>query len=180
MHPAARIDLAALNGADDETCAAMLEPLVERSPWVAVRVAAARPFAGPEALSEAIGAAIFGLTPEDRLRLLRAHPELAMPTPKAMTKASQQEQGRLGLTAPTGAVRARIAELNARYQARFGFPFVIALHRVSDVAAVMEQFEQRLAAAPEAEILTALAEVASVSRARVTALVGRNRSEATQ
>lgn len=168
------ISLAHLNAADPAACAAMLGPLVERSPWLAERIAAHRPFATPADLAAAIEATVLGLGAADRLLLLRAHPELAMPRPEAMTRASQSEQGRLGLTAPSDTLRARIETLNARYRARFGFPFIIALHRAPDLDTVLDRFEKRLLAPPEVEIMTALAEVVSVCRARVTAQVAGN------
>lgn len=170
-HSTKQISLADLNVASVETCAALLEPLVERSPWLTDRIAAARPFATPADLSAAIEATILELDKVERLVLLRAHPELAMPHPEAMTAASQSEQGRLGLTAPSEGLRKSVEGMNTRYQARFGFPFVIALHRVSTLGAVLEAFEKRIMAEPEAEIATALSEVVSVSRARVATLV---------
>lgn len=170
------ISLAALNAADIATCAAMLGPLVERSPWLAERIAAARPFETPADLGTAIETAIMGLDGAERLLLLRAHPELAMPRPEAMTAASQSEQGRLGLTTPSDRLRARVEGLNARYRSRFGFPFIIALHRAPDLDAVIERFETRMQAEPEAEIVTALAEVVSVCRARVAALLVDDRT----
>lgn len=148
MTDAPSLSIAALNAAPTADAAALLEPVIERSPWLARRVIDRRPFAGPADLAEALAEAIRGLPHDERLLLLRAHPELAPPAPEAMTAASQGEQGRLGLARPAPAVAARLAGLNRRYTARFGFPFIIALHAAADLDAVFAQFEGRLRNAP--------------------------------
>ena len=113
------------------------------------------------------------LGPRDRLRLLRAHPELAPPAPQAMTPASQGEQARLDLASPATEVASRLERLNRQYTARFGYPFIIALHAVTDEDAVFAQFESRLAHEPREEVCRALDEVVSVVTARLSGLTGR-------
>ncbi|MDF2235141.1 2-oxo-4-hydroxy-4-carboxy-5-ureidoimidazoline decarboxylase [Albimonas sp. CAU 1670] len=163
------IDLDAINGADDRAAQALLLPFIERSPEVAARAARRRPFADAPALAAALRAALFELTEAETLELFRGHPELAPPAPDEMTPASQTEQGRLGLTDPAAPVAARLAELNRRYRARFGFPYIVALHRHADLESVLANFERRLDAAREDEIAAAREEIASVCRARVLA-----------
>jgi 2-oxo-4-hydroxy-4-carboxy--5-ureidoimidazoline (OHCU) decarboxylase len=66
-------------------------------------------------------------------------------------------------------VRERLAELNALYTRKFGFPFIIALHRHDDISSVIAAFERRLDGTTESEMAAAREEVASVSRRRVLA-----------
>jgi 2-oxo-4-hydroxy-4-carboxy-5-ureidoimidazoline decarboxylase len=164
--------IAALNRANPEAAVDMLARVTERSDWLAVRLAAHRPYADAQELGDRLQAEILSLTPQDSLRLLAAHPELAPPRPAAMTDASQAEQGRLALTDPAPALAARLNVLNTAYQQRFGFPFVIALHAFEDMDRVIARFESRLRNAPEVERRQALSEVVSVARARLARLTG--------
>nr|WP_285895542.1 2-oxo-4-hydroxy-4-carboxy-5-ureidoimidazoline decarboxylase [Epibacterium ulvae] len=161
-----------LNHADDALAAELLLPFIERAPQVAELVAQHRPFASPDAIARSIQTAIQTLPEDDLFSLFRAHPELAPPTPETMTRASQEEQGRLGLDAPDAALTARFTQLNTEYQTRFGFPFILALHRMSGVSEVLQVFEDRLKRTRDAEIKQAVAEIASVSAARVTKAFG--------
>lgn len=162
-----RLDLAELNQADEAVAAELLVPFIERAPDLAARIASHRPFARPEDLAEAIRSEIFELDTNDLVSLFLKHPELAPPAPESMTVESQLEQSRLGLATPPAGARERLAELNALYIRKFGFPFIVALHRHGDIASIIEAFERRLDATRDSEIATAREEVASVSRARV-------------
>ena len=164
--------LSHLNGASEERAIALLEPLIERAPEIARRVALRRPFASPEALAAAIRSELLALDASGQLRLFRAHPELAPDNPLAMTAASQSEQGRLALTAESNAFRARLADLNARYGEKFGFPFITALVRHQDIASVLAEFETRLAATRAQEIRAAIDQISHVSAARVQRAFG--------
>lgn len=159
--------LEALNRASEADAAQMLEPVLERSPWLARRIAHARPFSDVADLSDHIKAQIIALSDDERLLLLRAHPELAPPEPTLMTSASRDEQGRLSLDRADGQIGARLRQLNAQYHARHGFPFIIALHSARDIASVLDQFASSLDRDTESEMTRALGAVASVAAARL-------------
>ena len=163
------IDISDLNAADAAAAIAIIVPLIERGPNLAARVTKRRPFAGPDELAAAIRAEILELDNDELIALFRRHPELAPAAPDTMTAESRQEQGRLGLAAPVARVRERLAELNALYTRKFGFPFIIALHRHDDISSVIAAFERRLDGTTESEMAAAREEVASVSRRRVLA-----------
>lgn len=147
---------------------AALEPLVERSPWVAEAVVDLRPFASDAALAEALVEVILAASPTRRLALFNVHPELSGSEAAAgrMTAESTSEQGRLGLTSLPRGEAERLRALNAAYRDRFGHPFIIALHRVPDRATLFATFERRLRASRLEEHTTSLAEIASVIRSR--------------
>lgn len=159
--------ITALNSAPDAQAARMLDTILERSPWLAQRVARARPFADPTAIGDAIAAAIDALSTSEQLLLLRAHPELAPPAPDTMTAASQDEQARLRLSRPAARTAAALHDLNRRYRARHGFPFIVALHEVSDTDDVVARFAAGLERDTGTEIARALDAVVSVARARL-------------
>lgn len=163
-----------LNAAPRDTAVAMMEPLVECSPWVVDRVVDARPFASAEALSAALAETIASADAERQRALFSVHPELAgrEAAEGRMTEASTGEQHRLGLLALLPADARRLADLNRRYRSRFGHPFIVALHRFDDLPSLFAAFEHRLAAAPAEEHAATLAEIASVIRARTARAFG--------
>lgn len=164
--------IGSLNRASDSQAAAMMDRIVERSAWLAHRVAAARPFQDEAALMLWLEEEVRGLSHSDAMQLLCAHPELAPPDPDTMTRASQGEQGRLRLLDPDPDLALRLEELNRRYRRSHGYPFVIALHAQQDIAGVIAQFERRLAADQGEELSRSLGEVVSVMKARLAQLTG--------
>jgi len=149
-----------------------LGEVFEGSPWIAERALAARPFASREALHEAMVRVMRDASREEQITLLRAHPDLAARAGRAsaLSAASRAEQSGAGLDRLSDHDYERFGQLNARYQARFGFPFIIAV-RKHDAASILAAFERRLHHPVDAEIETALSEIADITRFRLTALV---------
>ena len=118
-----------LNAATPAEFVALLDGTYEHSPWIAERAAALRPFASLAGLKHALVGVVrdAGLAPQ--LALIRAHPELAgkAMVSKTLTAESTNEQGRAGLTDCTPEEFARLQQLNADYNAKFGFPFILAV-----------------------------------------------------
>ncbi|WP_108260385.1 2-oxo-4-hydroxy-4-carboxy-5-ureidoimidazoline decarboxylase [Mangrovicoccus ximenensis] len=113
--------------------------------------------------------------------MFRAHPALAgrEAAEGSMTAESTGEQGRLGLLSLSRTDAARLARLNAAYEARFGHPFILALHRIPDLGALFDTFERRLGATPLEEHASTLAEIASVIRSRTAAAFGAPETDQT-
>ena len=168
-----RISLAELDALDAPGFLAALGPVVENRPALLAPLAARRPFASVADLIAAIATLVRTLDADARLDLLRAHPELAGAEARAgvMTRASTVEQERLGLMTLYGRELERLQALNAAYRARFGFPFIIALHRLADRAAVFSALEARLRHDAEEETMIALDEIVAVIDGRVRRLV---------
>lgn len=164
MQPA----LNTLNTVRREEALIAMVPLVERSPWVVEAVVDQRPFVSDAAIAEALVEVILSASPAQRRTLFSVHPELSgtEAAQGRMTAESTSEQGRLGLDRLPRDQAVRLRVLNAAYRARFGHPFIIALHRVPDLSTLFATFEQRLEATPLEEHTTSLAEIASVIRSR--------------
>ncbi|WP_282605256.1 2-oxo-4-hydroxy-4-carboxy-5-ureidoimidazoline decarboxylase [Pelagibius sp. Alg239-R121] len=165
------VSLAQINSASQSEFLSLLGGVTERLTWVVETVAGQRPFKSVEELSASFETTVRAAT-ERRLDLLQAHPELAGSEALAggMTAESNGEQSRLGLLALSADNKRALDRLNAAYRMRFGFPFIIALHRQPDLAAVLAEFERRLAAAPEDEAATAVDEIVYVMRNRIEGL----------
>jgi OHCU decarboxylase len=162
-----RLDL--LNISDQAQAVSIVLPLIEKAPELAKKVASRRPFPTAEHLALAIRQELLGLNEADRIDLFRTHPELAPDNPFEMTNESQREQGRLNLTSNNNAYRERLSDLNKRYTAKFGFPFITALVRHQTMDSVLDEFERRLLRDRQSEIETAVDQIATVSASRVAA-----------
>lgn len=140
----------------------------ERSPWVAEATWPARPFANLDALHAALCASMRAAAPERQLALIRAHPDLAGKAAVAneLTRESTREQASAGLNRLTPGEFARFNALNTAYREQFGFPFIICV-REHTKASILASFEERLAHGREAEIDTALGEIAKIARLRL-------------
>jgi 2-oxo-4-hydroxy-4-carboxy-5-ureidoimidazoline decarboxylase len=150
----------------------VLGGIFERSPWVAQRATAARPFATAAALHHAMVDAVARAPHEAQLALLRAHPDLAGKEAQAgaLTQASQEEQKSAALDRLSRQEMEWIDRANAQYKTRFGFPFIICV-RNHDKRGILQAFAQRLDNAPEIEFATALNEVYQIARLRLEALL---------
>jgi 2-oxo-4-hydroxy-4-carboxy-5-ureidoimidazoline decarboxylase len=144
----------------------------EHSPWVAERAFAARPFAAVDALHAAMSDAVRAAGRDAQLALLRAHPELAGKEAQAgsLTRDSKAEQATAGLGALTRAELGRVSDLNRRYRAKFGFPFIIAVRRHTKDG-IFAEFERRLELDPETELANGLGQVFAIARLRLDGLI---------
>ncbi|MEX2518652.1 MAG: allantoinase PuuE [Paracoccaceae bacterium] len=110
---------------------------------------------------------------EERLGVLRAHPDLAgkLAAAQRLTGASTAEQASAGLDALTDAERAAFADLNTRYVAKFAFPFIIAV-RDHDKGSILAAFRRRIGQTPEAEFVEACKQVERIAYLRLLADLG--------
>jgi OHCU decarboxylase len=140
----------------------------ESSPWVAERAWRRRPFSSLDTLHEAMVAEVASATLEERLALLRAHPDLGAGRLEAdhMSAASTREQQSAGLANLTRPEIDRLAALNATYRDKFGFPFLFAV-RGATTDVILHAIEERLIGTREAELDEALLQVSRIARFRL-------------
>jgi beta-ureidopropionase / N-carbamoyl-L-amino-acid hydrolase len=100
------------------------------------------------------------------------HPKLGVRIDAgALTPASAGEQRRAGLAACTAAQAAQLQQLNASYQERFGFPFILAV-RGHDPESIIANLQQRLGHDGELERRTALEQIGAIAAYRLADRVG--------
>lgn len=123
------LSLEQINAAEAAEAARLLDGLYEHSPWIAQEALAQRPFRSLGHLKQAMADIVRQAAPERQLALIRAHPELAgkAMVSKTLTSESTHEQSKAGLTDCSPEEFARIQQLNADYNAKFGFPFILAV-----------------------------------------------------
>jgi 2-oxo-4-hydroxy-4-carboxy-5-ureidoimidazoline decarboxylase len=164
----AKPTLGALNACDRDAFVGALGHLFEHSPWVAEETFASRPFASLGALDDALCATMRGAPKARQLALVRAHPDLAGRLAQAgkLTASSTGEQAAAGLDRLTPTEMAEISRLNDAYKGRFGFPFVICA-RLNAKDTILAAMRSRLSNNPDAELSTALGEIAKIARLRL-------------
>src|SRR5947209_5129974 len=131
------LKVADLNALDRNEFVRLIGPVFEDSPWIAQRGFARRPFADRNALHRALCDVVRNLTVDEKLSLIRAHPDLV--TNAVLTSESQREQRSAGLSELTQSEREQFCEHNNRYRERFGFPFVICA-RLNKKEAILHAF----------------------------------------
>jgi N-carbamoyl-L-amino-acid hydrolase len=166
-------DLATLNAATAEQFVALLEGIYEHSPWVARGASAWRPYASLPTLKLGLVRAVREASADQQLGLIRAHPELAgkAMVAGALTAESTSEQSRAGLTHCTPEEFARLQKLNADYNQRFGFPFILAVRGPRGTglnrAQIIAAFERRLSNPPDYEQAEALRNIHRIAEVRL-------------
>ena len=157
-----------LNNLDRPGFTRAVGPVFERSPWIAESTWPQRPFDSVQQLHAALCETVRAASPEQKLALIRAHPDLVGRAALAgtLTRESTGEQARAGLNALSTEEIAWFQKQNAAYRAKFGFPFVICA-RLNKKEAILAGFEKRLQNSPEQEIETALEEIFKIAELRL-------------
>jgi N-carbamoyl-L-amino-acid hydrolase len=166
------ISLERLNALCASEFVTALATIFEHSPWVPVRVAALRPFPSTIALHRSMCDAVAESGEELQLALIRAHPELAgrAAIRGDLTTESTSEQKGAGLSACTPAQYERLQALNSAYNARFGFPFVLAV-KGHTPASVIATLERRVTHGRDEERSVAIREIGRIARFRLADLI---------
>jgi 2-oxo-4-hydroxy-4-carboxy-5-ureidoimidazoline decarboxylase len=162
------VSLATLNSADKKSFVAALGDVYEQAPWVAEAVQGQRPFASLNALHEAMAAAVRAATAEQRIALLKGHPDLAGKAVRAgtVTADSKAEQASAGLDRLNEAEYAAFHRFSDAYRKKFGIPFIVCVRRHSKDS-ILRLFERRLQNGVAAETKAALTEVFRIGALRL-------------
>ena len=167
------LTLEQLNTADAASAVQMLDGLYEHSPWIAQTALAQRPFASLAHLKYAMVQVLEQAGVQPQLDLIRAHPELAgkAMVAKSLTAESTNEQNKAGLTQCTPEEFAHIQQLNAAYNARFGFPFILAVRGPRGTGLlkqeIIDTFARRLSNHPDFERAEALRNIHRIAEIRL-------------
>ena len=167
------LTLEQLNAASSREAAALLAGLYEHSPWISEAALAQRPFQSLAQLKHAMARIVREAGRDAQLALTRAHPELAgkAMVGNTLTAESANEQNKAGLTNCTAEELAKIQTLNAGYNAKFGFPFILAVRgpRGTGLARqeIIDTFERRLGNPPDFELAECLRNIHRIVELRL-------------
>ena len=145
-----------------------LGAIFEHSPWIAERAWNRRPFADVDDLMAAMLAVVEAASDDEKIALIRAHPDLAGKAARAgaLTAHSTAEQAGAGLDRLSDEEFRRFHRLNDAYKSRFGFPFVIAV-RGHTRETILAAFEIRLKNDQAAELVEALRNIGLIAHFRL-------------
>jgi 2-oxo-4-hydroxy-4-carboxy-5-ureidoimidazoline decarboxylase len=161
-----------LNGCTQSDFVAALANIFEYSPWVAEQAFAARPFAGVNALFAAMKTAVERGSQDQRLALIKSHPDLANKTQRAagLTVESTAEQNSIGLDRLSDAEYEAFERVNNAYRSKFSFPYIVCVRRHTRDS-VLADFERRLPNDAATETATSIAEICRIAALRLDQLV---------
>ena len=167
------LTLEQLNAASPAEALSLLDGLYEHSPWIAEQALAQRPFRSLAHLKHALAQVVRTAELDAQLALIRAHPELAgkAMVANSLTAESTNEQNKAGLTQCTPEEFERIQQLNAAYNERFGFPFILAVRGPRGTGLpkqeIIDTFARRLDNHPEFELAEALRNIHRIAEIRL-------------
>lgn len=160
-----------LNRATADEFAAALRVLFEAAPPLSRALYAERPFASYTALIDRAEGLAAGAPEDDQIAIVNAHPRIGAP-PSALSALSRREQSGGGSgSADSPAVQAALDRLNAEYERRFGFRFVVFVNR-RPKAAILEVLRDRLERSRTQELQTGLEAMFAIARDRLRSLAG--------
>ena len=156
----------------------LLQGLYEHSPWLVEAVLPKRPFASPAALKWALAQALDEAGVAAQEALIRAHPELAGKAALAgtLTSESTDEQSRAGLAHCSAEEYAELHQLNHDYQARFGWPFILAVRGPRGTGLnrtqILQAMRRRRHSTPEAERRECVRQIHRIAELRLNDKLG--------
>lgn len=148
--------------------------IYEHSSWVAERAyEQASGIDVAEQLAGCLAASVDEASNEEKLELIRAHPDLAgrAALRGELASESTEEQASAGLDCCSAEELARFRQLNRRYKDKFGFPFVMAV-RNSSRQQILQAFAKRCDNSQDIELAAAIAEIHKIAYMRLTILDG--------
>ncbi len=160
--------LAEINRLDREAFVARFGGIYEHSSWVADGAWRSRPFADRDALERALHDVVVAAGRERQLELLRAHPRLG--TRRPLTDYSRAEQQGAGLMHAAPVDLGELEGLNRDYEARFGFPFILAV-RNATLRQILDSCRMRVEHDAVSEFDESLRQVHRIARFRLFDMV---------
>ncbi|MFF0950873.1 2-oxo-4-hydroxy-4-carboxy-5-ureidoimidazoline decarboxylase [Rhizobium leguminosarum] len=147
----------------------------EHSPFIAERAYDAGHVTEPltaAGVHASLAAVFRAASPQERLGVLSAHPDLAgrLAIAGELTEDSRKEQSGAGLDRLSPTEHARFTELNLAYVEKFGFPFIIAVKGLGKDD-ILSAFETRIGNGRDEEFATATAQVERIALLRLTTML---------
>ncbi|KKI90444.1 OHCU decarboxylase [Bacillus sp. SA1-12] len=156
--------LETLNNTSPEQFMEIVGGIFEHSPWIAEKAEKAKPYLSLEHLFQEMVIVVETSSLEQKLSLIKAHPNLGEKV--SMTTESTTEQKGAGLQDLTPKEYDTILDLNKRYMEKFNFPFILAV-RGKNKDQICEAMKTRLQNDKVREFQTALEEIYKIARFRL-------------
>ena len=138
----------------------------ENSPWIAERAHPSHPFHSVAELHQKLCEIVNDATEDQKLALIRAHPDLVGRMAQQLTPESKSEQAAAGLDRLSQEDVEVFQAYNDVYKETFGFPFVICA-RENRKDAILAAFPRRLKHTRQREIDVAIEEICKIAHLRL-------------
>jgi 2-oxo-4-hydroxy-4-carboxy-5-ureidoimidazoline decarboxylase len=167
--------LSQINRMDRSQFIQALGEVFEHTPTVASQVWYQRPFMSIEELHQKMMMVVLDFDREQKLALVRAHPDLGSKV--KMAEASVREQSGVGLDRLSADEYTQFKQLNQAYLEKFDFPFIVAVKNHTKQS-ILAAFDRRLQNSVDAELTTAIEEISQIARFRLLAIIDSPSAEA--
>jgi 2-oxo-4-hydroxy-4-carboxy--5-ureidoimidazoline (OHCU) decarboxylase len=165
------LSIDAVNTSDRDAFARALQPLFEAAAPLADALYAARPFISYAALIETAESMTHAMGVAEQAVVLAAHQAIGA-APSTVSAASFREQGYMAEAgmdpARLASIYAELASLNAEYERRFGFRFVVFVNGRSK-AELVDVLRARVDNSREDELQAGVRAVFQIARVRLAA-----------
>lgn len=139
----------------------------ENANWIAEKLYTQKPFKDFEDLSQKMLNIFENTNKEKQLEILNSHPDLADKTKIGLlTQDSNKEQSIAGLDKCSEEEFSEFKNLNIKYKARFGFPFIYAIKNKSKIE-ILNNFKERVAYDINDEFIEAIKQVKKIAYLRI-------------
>ncbi|CAH0628813.1 unnamed protein product [Chrysodeixis includens] len=170
--PTSKISISEVNSLSDKQFESVFGGVIELCKDAAVQVKKKRPFQSLEVLCDAFQTYLQELSVEDKVVILKLHPDLAgrLADLGQLTQESTEEQKAAGLDKLTSEQKQILEERKNRYNKKFGFPFIICA-RENKIQSIMDGLQVRYDNTYEEEVLIGINEVKKICRLRILDIV---------
>ena len=167
-----KISILELNQFDQPSFERYLDGIYEHSPWIVEKAFPRKPFQDFDHLANVLQAIVLNATKDAQLKLIRAHPELAGKAAirKELTADSNREQSGAGLDQCTKEEFEKLTFLNNAYNAKFGFPFILAV-KGHNRQSIIEAFSKRVNNDLDIEFQECLKQIGLIAKFRLTNII---------
>ncbi|WP_018931867.1 2-oxo-4-hydroxy-4-carboxy-5-ureidoimidazoline decarboxylase [Gracilibacillus lacisalsi] len=153
-----------LNAMSKEEFVETLGSVFEQSPWIAIKAVEDRPYDSVEDLHQRMVEIVRDSTREEKLELIRSHPNLGERL--KMSDDSVKEQQGAGLQNLDELEYKKFQTLNYQYSTKFEFPFIIAV-KGRTKEEIFNYMCERILKDPAIEFEQALKEIYQIARFRL-------------
>ena len=147
--------------------------IFENARWIADELYNQKPFNDFEELTSKILGIFDNATKEKKLKIIKAHPNLADKTKiSLLTPDSLKEQTNAGLDQCSEEEFNEFNKLNENYK-KFGFPFILSV-KGKNKNEILNNFRKRISSDPETELNEAIKQVRQIASLRLKELKNKN------
>ena len=141
--------------------------IFENASWIAKKLHVKKPFENFLDLSKKMISIFEDADKQSKLKILRAHPDLADKTKIAtLTPDSNKEQNSAGLNQCTEEEFNECKNLNDKYKSKFGFPFILAV-KGRNKSEILTNFRKRILSDKKIEFNNAIEQVKEIAILRL-------------